>query len=72
MCIFKVHEAGTSVLQGAAIRKQVTIYFTEDTSNYKADLLIYLPAQTKSAPLFLSINFAPNSLSVEDLVFAKE
>ena len=63
---FKVHEAGTSVLQGAAIRKQVTIYFTEDTSNYKADLLIYLPAQTKSAPLFLSINFAPNSLSVED------
>jgi len=64
---FKFFEEGTPVFNGQAIRKQVTIYFTEDTSRYKADLLIYLPANTeKPAPVLLKIGFAPNCLTVDD------
>ena len=58
---FKVFETGTSVFSGKAIRRQVTIYFTKDTSNYKADLLIYLPAKMKGpVPIVVNISFAPN------------
>jgi len=64
---FKTFENGTPVFDGRAIRKQVTIYFTEDTSDYKADLLIYLPANTeKAAPVLLKIGFSPNCLTVDD------
>ena len=64
---YKVFEAGTPAFNETAIRKQVTIYFTNDTSNYKADLLIYLPAKKKQpVPLFLQISFSPNSLAVKD------
>jgi len=64
---FNVFDAGTPAFEGKAVRKQITIYFTEDTSNYKADLLIYLPANIdKPAPLFLKIGFSPNCLTVDD------
>ena len=64
---FRVFETGTLVFNETAIRKQITLYFTNDTANYKADLLIYLPVKTKSpAPLFLNIRFTPNCLSVDD------
>lgn len=58
---FRVFETGTLVLHEKEIRKQLSIYFTDDTSNYKADLVIYLPAQTKEpTPLLLKIGFSPN------------
>lgn len=64
---FNVFETGTLVLDGKAIRRQVTIYFTDDTSNYKADLLIYLPAKVdERVPLLLKIGFSPNCLAVDD------
>lgn len=64
---FGVFDKGTPVFNGTAIRKQVTVYFTKDTSDHKMDLLIYLPANThKQAPLLLNISFVPNSLSVDD------
>lgn len=64
---FNVFDSGTAAFDGKAVRKQVTLYFTEDTSNYKADLLIYLPANAqKPVPLFLKIGFLPNSLTVND------
>ena len=64
---FKVFETGTEVFDGKAIRKQVTLFFTEDTSNYKADLLIYLPTKSNDqVPLLLKIGFLPNFLAVED------
>jgi (4-O-methyl)-D-glucuronate---lignin esterase len=64
---FKLIETGALVSDKQAIRKQVTIYFTEDTSNYKAGLLIYLPVKTKEpAPLLLMISFSPNCLTVDD------
>ncbi len=64
---FKITDNGTPAYGGKAIRKQVTIYFTKDTSDHKADLLIYLPANiSKPVPLFLNIGFSPNSASVSD------
>jgi len=64
---FSVVEKGTLVFGGKAIRKQVTVYFTKDTSTDKMDLLIYLPAGAdKPAPLLFTISFSPNASSVDD------
>lgn len=64
---FNVFDKGTPAYNGKAIRKQVTVYFTKDTSANKMDLLIYLPAKTeKPAPLLLICSFSANSSSVDD------
>jgi len=64
---FNVFDKGTPAFNGKAIRKQVTVYFTKDTSQYKMDLLIYLPAKTKKAvPLLLNISFAANNQLTDD------
>jgi len=64
---FNVFDKGTLAYDGKALRKQVTIYFTKDTSDYKADLLIYVPAKSKKpVPLFFNISFFPNSMKVKD------
>ncbi len=64
---FNVFDSGTPALNGTAIRKQVTIYFTKDTSDHKMDLLIYLPAgATKPVPLFFNIGFVPNAAAIDD------
>jgi hypothetical protein len=63
---FNVFDKGTEVLGGKAIRKQVTVYFTKDTSDHKMDLLIYLPKSDKPSPLLLIINFSANSNAVDD------
>ncbi|MES2649681.1 MAG: acetylxylan esterase [Bacteroidota bacterium] len=64
---FKIFDKGTPVLNGRAIRKQVTVYFTGDTSGYKMDLLIYLPANNvKPTPLLLLANFSANVNAVND------
>ncbi|MCW3106474.1 MAG: acetylxylan esterase, partial [Segetibacter sp.] len=64
---FNVFDKGTLVFEGKALRKQVTVYFTKDTSDHKMDLLIYLPVKTrKPSPLLLIANFSPNSNAVDD------
>lgn len=64
---FKVFDPGTPVFNNQAIRKQVTLCFSKDTSNHKADLLIYLPANSKGpVPLLLNISFVPNAVTVDD------
>jgi len=63
---FDVFDKGTDVLNGKAIRKQVRVYFSKDT-NYKMDLLIYLPKSNKPSPLLLIINFFANSSVVDDV-----
>ncbi len=62
---FTIFDKGTPAFNNMAIRKQVTVYFTNDTGNYKMDLLIYLPVNTKKAvPLLLNISFAaPNQIT---------
>jgi hypothetical protein len=62
-----VFDKGTTVLNGTAIRKQVTIYLNKDTSHHKLDLLIYLPIQTaKPVPVLLNISFVANCQAVDD------
>ncbi len=64
---FNVFDKGTPAYNGKAIRRQVTIYFTKDTSKHKMDLLIYLPANAKGpSPLLLLINFSANCSAVDD------
>lgn len=65
---FNVSDKGTPVPGGKAIRKQVTVYFTKDTSDYKMDILIYLPANTtKPVPLFFNVSFTANINITDDL-----
>jgi hypothetical protein len=64
---FDVFDKGTPALDGSAIRRQVTIYFSAGKSGPKMDLLVYLPAAaTKPVPLLLNISFAANSTTVVD------
>lgn len=54
------HERAT-VLDGAAIREQQTIYLTEDDSGPSIDVLIYTPAAADGpVPAFLGLNFGGN------------
>ncbi len=50
-----------NALDGTAIRKQVTIYFSSDKRGPALDLLIYLPkAATQPVPTFVGLNFKGN------------
>ncbi len=64
---FNVFEAGTTALNGKAIRKQVQIYLSKDKSGPSIQLLVYLPAARKTpAPMLLSINFGAVQDAVDD------
>jgi len=60
-------DTGTVALGGKAIRRQTTLYFTDDRSGPKAELLSYVPADAKGpVPLLLQISFSPNASVVDD------
>jgi len=60
-------DTGTPALGGKAIRRQTTLYFTDDRTGPKADVLSYVPADAKGpVPLLLQISFSPNSNVVDD------
>ena len=60
-------DAGTPALGGKAIRRQTTLYFTEDRTGPKAELLSYVPADAKGpVPLLLQISFSANASVVAD------
>ncbi|MGH9666736.1 MAG: acetylxylan esterase [Bryobacteraceae bacterium] len=64
---FDVFDKGTPALGGKAIRRQVTIYFSQDKSGPKVDLLVYFPAEIhKPVPLLLNLSFSANSSTVDD------
>ncbi|WP_353717515.1 acetylxylan esterase [Dyadobacter sp. 676] len=64
---FHVFDKDTPAFNGKAVRKQVTVYFTKDTSDHKMNLLIYLPAKAaKPVPLLLNISFAAYNQIVDD------
>jgi len=65
--IYDRFDTGTPAFNGAAIRKQRTIYFSPDRTGPRMDLLVYLPAKArKPAPLLLAISFSANSVVVND------
>jgi len=60
-------DTGTVALDGKAIRRQTTLYFTEDRNGPKAELLSYVPADAKGpVPLLLQIGFSANQNVVDD------
>jgi hypothetical protein len=64
---FEVFEAGTPALDGKAIRKQVTVYFSPERSGPKMDLLMYLPPGARGpVPLLLNLSFFANAAMVTD------
>ena len=64
---FDVFDKGTPALDGKAVRRQVTVYFSEDKSGPKMDLLLYLPANArKPAPLLLNLSFADSAIAFYD------
>jgi len=64
---FKVFDHEPEALNGQAVRKQVTIYFSQDTNGPSLDLLIYLPKDAdKPAPAFLGLNFKGNHTIQDD------
>lgn len=64
---FEVADKGTPAFSGKALRKQVTVYLTKDSTDHKMNLLIYLPAQAqKPVPLLLNISFAAGNQIIDD------
>jgi hypothetical protein len=64
---FDVFDKGTPAFEGKAIRRQVTIYFSQDKAGPKVDVLLYVPKRArKPVPLLLNISFAANSSVVDD------
>ncbi|HZF38195.1 MAG TPA: acetylxylan esterase, partial [Blastocatellia bacterium] len=62
---FDVFDKGAPALDGKALRKQATVYFSRDKAGPKMDLLIYLPAGArKPVPLLLNLSFTANSSAV--------
>ena len=54
-------------LDGSAVRKQVTLYFSKDNEGPRVDVLIYLPKDADGpVPLLLNLSFSPNNLTVAD------
>lgn len=69
----KMHWAVTSLdraaLGGKAVRKEVTIWFTESKSGPRMQLLLYQPlsaSPTSPAPAFLGLNFGGNQTVAND------
>ena len=64
---FDVFDKDTPALDGKAIRRQVTIYFSANKQGPKMDLLVYVPAKaTGPVPLLLNLGFSANSSTVND------
>jgi hypothetical protein len=54
-------------LNGTAVRKQVTLFFSPDDNGPKVDVLIYLPKDANGpVPLLLNLSFSANNLTVDD------
>jgi hypothetical protein len=64
---FDVFDKGTPAFDGKAMRRQVTIFFSKDKSGPRADLLLYVPANSKKrVAVLLNAGFTANNLAVND------
>lgn len=54
-------------MDGMAVRKQVTIYFSSDDNGPQVDVLVYLPKDANEpVPLLLNISFMANNVTVSE------
>ncbi|MEJ7913129.1 MAG: hypothetical protein WKF70_08240 [Chitinophagaceae bacterium] len=64
---YKVKSVNDTALGNRAVSKQVTIFFTADTSGPQMDLLLYLPKNAKAkVPVFIGLNFYGNQSTTTD------
>jgi hypothetical protein len=64
---FAVTSVDEQALDGAATRKEVTVYFNGNKDGPKMDILIYLPSGLEQpAPAFLGLNFYGNHTICDD------
>ena len=64
---YDVFDIDKTALGGKAVRKQVTIYCSENKNGPREDVLIYLPAGArKPVPMFLTLNFSGNQSVIND------
>ncbi|GAB3715466.1 acetylxylan esterase [Spirosoma flavus] len=64
---YNVFDKGTPAFNGKAIRKQVRIYLTDDTTSHQVNVVIYRPSAVKQpAPILLSISFAAYNQTIAD------
>lgn len=65
--IYEVFDTDQNALDGKAIRKQVTIYFSEHKDGPKEDVVIYIPKDApKPVPVFLHLSFSGNQTVAKD------
>lgn len=58
---FRINDVDSSALNGKAIRKRVTIFFTAGEDGPGMDLLLYLPKNSRGpVPVFTGLNFCGN------------
>jgi len=57
---FKETEIDSTALDGKAIRKQITVYFSTADNAAKMELLLYLPKTDHPVPIFAGLNFCGN------------
>jgi hypothetical protein len=60
---FEVKSADIQALNGTAIRREVSVFFSEKPDGPRMDLLLYLPRRANGAariPVFLGLNFQGN------------
>ncbi|MCW0484692.1 hypothetical protein [Gaoshiqia sediminis] len=61
-----IHETNGSAFYGKAVRKQVELVFSMNDRELPVNILMYLPAATPKAPVFLGYNFLGNHSVADD------
>jgi hypothetical protein len=68
--VYIMNESNSSALNGAAIRKQITIRIIVNDRNLDINLLIYQPKSKNPVPVFLGYNFGGNqTISSDTAIF---
>lgn len=62
----KIWETSDNALNGLAIRKQISLFFTKNDKNLEVSILMYLPKSVPKAPVFLALNFTGNHTVCND------
>ena len=63
---YEVTSEDREALGGKAVRKQITIYPTEKNGGPRMNVLLYLPAGRKAAPVFVGLGFSGNQTVTTD------
>lgn len=62
----EILEQSNSALNNTAIRKQIAIVFANQDKQIKINVLLYLPKNVKSPPVFVGYNFFGNHSTIND------